>query len=606
MKKTVAFIAAMLAVSIAFAQYENADAVFEKITKEYTLNEDGSTDFHYFKQLRLNSYVAFNRLYGETFIIYNPDFQNLKINESYTIMADGTRVETPDNAYNEVLPRAAAHSDAHSHLREMVVTHTGLERGATIYLDYTLHTAAEFLPALMGNEIIQESSPVKEMELVVKVPADVELSHKMYNLRTAPEMMIQGRQKVYTWKFAGIEASSKEPMQGDYQPETPRLVFSSVQNAGMLIDWLADQKAFEYKLNEEMKTWAASQKDPEDEIGSMLKIQKEVAENIALDRAPAEWTGYRMRTPIEVWKSNGGNQLEKAILLASLLRAADFNAVPVMAGPRQFFDEEAGNLLLLDHSLVMVNTKGNGTLYLSAANTDNQSLGYKMTDLVMVPLRAGTDLNLVNPPTVTNEIDVEGSLKFEDIDKLTGMLEVELLGAVNPFLLLKENPEGIKAKFTGGIIAKDDEAVKIENSNPEQTTLALKVKKTDSLQSIAGYYRYELPVMRTGFESWRISYLPYERQVLMVLPFTIEEEYEYEINIPEGYSFSNRELNIDVKSRAGSVKITSKIKGTKMEIKREIHLKETAISPADYQKFRDMINEWLDDDYRAVVFQKSR
>lgn len=606
MKKTVAFIAAMLAVSIAFAQYENADAVFEKITKEYTLNEDGSTDFHYFKQLRLNSYVAFNRLYGETFIIYNPDFQNLKINESYTIMADGTRVETPDNAFNEVLPRAAAHADAFSHMREMVVTHTGLERGATIFLDYTLHTEADFMPALMGNEMIEESSPIKEMELVVKVPADVELNYKMYNLRTAPEIMIQGRQKVHTWKFAGIEASSKEPMQGNYQPETPRLVFSSAPNAGMLIDWVTDQKAFEYKLNEEMKTWAATQKDPEDEIGSMLKIQKEVAENMALDRAPAEWKGYRVRTPIETWKSNGGNQLEKTILLASLLRAADFNAVPVMAGPQRFFDKEAGNLLLLDHSLVMVNTKGNGTMYLSATNPDDQSLHYKMADMVMVPLSKETDLNLIEPAKVTNEIDVEGNLKFESIGKLSGNLEVELIGAVNPFLLLKENPAGIKSKFTGGIIAKEDNAVKIENSNPEQSELTIKVEKTDSLKALSGYYRWELPVMRTGFESWRISYLPYGRMTPVVLPFAIEEEYDYEIEIPEGYSFANRELNVEVKSRAGSVKITSKIKGNKMEIERELHLEKNVISPDDYQEFREMINQWLDTDYRIIVFEKTQ
>ena len=242
MKKYIIIIITAIFCTTAFAQNENADAVFEKITKTYTLNDDGSISYRYFKELKLNTYMSFNRLYGETFIVYNPEFQELKINEAYTIMADGKKVEVPDNAFNEVLPRPAAHSATFNHLREMVVTHTALERGATIFLDYTLTTKPGYWPGLMGNEIIEESSPVNEMEIVEKVPAAVELDHEIYNVRHAHEIMVVGNHKEYTWKFAGINASPKERFRGDH-PETPRLVFSTQEHPGEEFNWVMRKKA---------------------------------------------------------------------------------------------------------------------------------------------------------------------------------------------------------------------------------------------------------------------------------------------------------------------------------------------------------------------------
>jgi len=64
----------------------------------------------------------------------------LQIHESYTRQKDGNIVKTPANALVEVLPSAAANAPAFNALREMVVVHTGLELGATIYLDYSITT----------------------------------------------------------------------------------------------------------------------------------------------------------------------------------------------------------------------------------------------------------------------------------------------------------------------------------------------------------------------------------------------------------------------------------------------------------------------------------
>ena len=58
-------------------QANESDALFNKVSKTFTLNADGSMNTRVVKQVKLLTYNAFHRLYGETFIVYNPESQKL-------------------------------------------------------------------------------------------------------------------------------------------------------------------------------------------------------------------------------------------------------------------------------------------------------------------------------------------------------------------------------------------------------------------------------------------------------------------------------------------------------------------------------------------------
>lgn len=603
MKQTILIVISIFFLTAASAQNENADAVYEKLIREYTLKNDGSTSFREFKQLKLQTHLSFNRLYGETFIVYNPEFQKLTINEAYTIMADGTRIETPENAFNEVLPRNAALSATANHLREMVVTHTALEIGATIFLDYTLTSARGFMPGLMATEIIEASSPVIGMEVIVNVPPDVELNHRMTGLRTAPEIMVVGSQKVYKWKFAGLQASPKEQYRGKLQPSTPRLTFSAAGNIYDLVKWITNQPAFEFRLNDQMKIMVDSLRAKQtDEINTLLTIQKEVVSNMAFERYDPAWLGFQAKNPVEVWKSNGGSKLEKSILLAALLRHANFNAVPVLTFPRQFFDQNSGNLALLDDIAIMVNTKGFGKIYLSAVSTDNQSLEYSFADCILIPLTK-EPVTWVEPADGLNSITVAARFTFGEDLKPKGQIDMDLQGQLNPFLALQEDKSSIKGQLSGGLV-KDGEAVQVVNSNVAKSTLVLKAESDNAANEQSEYYRWMLPAMNNGFDRWRINYLESSRIDAFVMPNRIAEKYVYTIELPKGYEFVSRRSNDRFKSEAGSVSIEFKPKDNLIEITREIKITETTVTPAEYQEFRMMVNAWLDQHSRVVVFRK--
>ena len=220
----------LLSSGVLFSQDENYDAVYLKLSKEYTLNPDGSMDYRYIKKLKLQTYRSFNNLYGETFIVYNPNFQSLKINEVFTIMADGKKVVSPANAFNEVLPGFAASAPAYNNLREMVVTHPGTERNAVLNLDYQLHSDKDFYPALMGNDLLAEYEPVKDLTVRIRIPLSVKLNYSILNIISEPVVTNEGIFKVYTWSFKDIPAIAAEEFQKSSYDLYPRLIFSTAQD----------------------------------------------------------------------------------------------------------------------------------------------------------------------------------------------------------------------------------------------------------------------------------------------------------------------------------------------------------------------------------------
>ena len=183
----------------------SSEAEFRKLSKTYTLRADGSQEMRVQKELTLFTHAAMNGLYGETFIVYNPDFQKLEIHESYTRQKDGTVVQTPANAFVEVLPAAAANAPAYNQLKEMVVVHTGLELGATIVLDYSIVSKAGYLPELDVCCPVKELSPIKEFTFRLNVPAGKSVHYELLNASAQPSIVQRDGMKSFTWTLKEVK-----------------------------------------------------------------------------------------------------------------------------------------------------------------------------------------------------------------------------------------------------------------------------------------------------------------------------------------------------------------------------------------------------------------
>lgn len=585
------------------SQDTNPDAVYLQLKKEYTLHADGTLDYRYSKKQKLLTYRAIHNLYGETFLVYNPEYQDLKINEAFTIMADGKKVTSPPNAFNEVLPSVAANAPAYNQLREMVVTHTGIERDATINLDYVLHSGKEYSPFLAGNEVFADTEPIEELTVIVRIPQGKTLSFRMFHSDLKPLITVEGSYTVYTWKQKNIPAIPAEEFQKTGNALYPRLIFSTAENRNVLYQLLVKQPAFGFEATGEMKNAIESVlMESREKTDIILKLQEKVVNDVVLWPIPMKYTGYRCRPAPVTWNSNGGTLMEKAVLLAALLREAGIPADPVFAIPDDFYKDAPATFTDVEDILVKAELTETGPVYLSLNSLNPQNLKYGNPGKTLVSLRRGSLPDAARAEEYRNRISVQGSFMVTDKKQLSGDISGGFLYNCNPWLTFLRDKNKAKTYFTGGLSPSDLKELKVATSTPDETFLTYKVQKETPFRKDSNYYTFTLPLVVNGIESWGMKLFPKSRQTPVEVPFLLEESYEYSIVLPAGGRLFTQAVRANIRNGTGAFLFEVIPENDKITVRKSIRIVKRIIDPADYPDFKEMMDAWNSEKYRKVIF----
>ena len=314
MKKYIFLLIIGLSVSLT-SQGQAYEAVYNKIAESYTINSDGSAEYRYQKEIQLNTHMSFNNLYGETFIVYNPAYQTLKINECYTKQKDGTIIKAPNNAFNPSLPSFAVDAPAYNNLTEMVVTHTGLELGCTVYLDYTITSKPGFLASQDVYKVMNEMSPIKDYQITITSSQPL-----TYEQTIKPGVEPQKSGNTYTWNFKNIPARLPETTVAStvspfFFASTQQSNEARVKAITELINKAAGSSVNNYKGNPKI-----------------CCITKYVTTEVGNSQVPLAYAN-QVRPAQEVANSAYGTNMEKAALMLSLCKAAKIPAEVVLTFP---------------------------------------------------------------------------------------------------------------------------------------------------------------------------------------------------------------------------------------------------------------------------------
>lgn len=596
---------ALLCSSTLPAQDDRYDAVYFSLTKEYTLNADGSMDYRYIKEQKLQSYRSFHSLYGESFIVYNPTFQKLKFNEVFTIMADGKKVKAPDNAFNEVLPSFAANSAAFNMLREMVVTHTGLERNATIHFDYTLHSAPGSFAVFGASELLAENEPVKNLVIRVKVPAGRKLYFQVFNAAFPPEITKEGAMEVYTWSLKDMAALSPEEYQPGGNTHFPRLLFSTSDSRAEVFEHLTRQPAFGYDatpvLKREVETMSATLKDP---LPLVLKIQERVVGEIRLMAVPMRFMAYGVRPAAEVWTSGSGTALEKAVLMTTLMQSAGLDAKPFAVIRSGLLSDKAVTLGEIEDFGVRVALKEEGVLWLSATTLSSNSLAY------ILPGRSFITFGRDMKPEVKRQEDpvfhtrMIGTMMLSSDPILTGELTLALRGTAYPWFSLIRDKNRARNSITGSIAGSISETK--ESSLTRDALYQVYTLKTDHpFRADSNFYWFTLPSVSTGIDGWGIKSLSAKRDNPIELPATGNETLQLSITLPAGFSLYVGERKVSVNNKAGSFTLEAKQEDGKVVVKRNLKIDNRTFGRDLYPDAKELLDAWNNPRNRELIFIRS-
>ena len=318
-------ILAVCMMAAAFGKAPEKDAVYKLVSKSYTLNTDGSTEFRKRTELQIFTRMTFDH-FGETFITYNPDFQELIINEAYTIRKDGSKVETPQNAFNPMLPEGCTKCERLNGIRTMVVTHTALEYDAVIVLDYTIRSKNFFFQELLEKVDLQEEVPVEKYVVSVTTP-DYKPAKFVLNgkLSYTESENSNKNMKTTTMTFTDLPALPTDEylFPGEYKAVT----FYTMDEPHHIVGKIAQQNAMQKFSNQKITDFFRSRvKEDMTDMDKVLSVRDYIHDNIQTNHLDARVLNYMFASPQQVWESNCALPIEKNILLAGVLQSLGYDA----------------------------------------------------------------------------------------------------------------------------------------------------------------------------------------------------------------------------------------------------------------------------------------
>lgn len=555
-----------------------SEAEYKKLSKAYTLNADGSQELRYSMELTLFTHTAMNGTYGESFIVYNPEYQVLKINSSYTKQKDGNIVKAPDNAFVEVLPRAAADAPAYNNLKEMVVVHTGLELGATIYLDYTLTSKPGYLPELDIYDELLQTSPVKEYTISLSAPESKPLFYTLQNNSAKPAVSTANGMKTVTWKLNNLPASSRDPFVSAANGDVPFLTASTYASNGDALKALYAQftPATDVQLAAIAENITEGKKNDAEKVQAILK---HVNENLGFSRLSLSDAGYKIRSSNDVIYSAYGTEAEKANLLNGLLNAAGIKA-ETAAIYRVKADPASCGLNTISGLVVVAHADGKQYVMSPASN---KMAGWNGITPVISLTNAGTPV-AVNTPS--GDIDYKVTLSVT-AEKADAQVNATIGNAYLPYY------GSYLPTFAGG----DKDATEAKRQNG--TTISYKASQ--NLKANNGYVMVSLPDAPVSLAHSYYCQMNSSRKDNLLLPCKANERYTYTVQLPEGMKLSTPEAVKTIENAAGKVVISVKQNGNTAEVERSLQLNNRLYTPAQFTNLRNLLTEWGNASNRTLL-----
>ncbi|MFA6767793.1 MAG: DUF3858 domain-containing protein, partial [Parabacteroides sp.] len=114
----------------------------------------------------------------------------------------------------------------------------------------------------------------------------------------------------------------------------------------------------------------------------------------------------------------------------------------------------------------------------------------------------------------------------------------------------------------------------------------------------------ELTEPINSFANFHFGRLNSIRKENLLLPRLVDEEYSYEVQLPDGLALQTPITNRIISNAAGKMLYVVKKEGNKALITRNLQLNKQLYTPAGYSALRALMTEWGNINNRTLVFKK--
>ncbi|MBP7147748.1 MAG: DUF3857 domain-containing protein [Acidobacteria bacterium] len=550
-------------------------------------------------------------------IDWNDARAEMKIERARALGQDGHVVETQANSLVPNTAEELQWAVPYAHLRELTVAHVGVELGGTTELAYTIADRAPSGVPLWGALELDAPVPLVAQRVRFELPDGTKLAYAQPAGLAAPEIATRDGVVSYTFDLRDVPPRVLAELPGGALPPG-MLVYSAAPGWAFVSRWLGERLAPALAADAAVKARAAELAgETLSSAERLARIHEFVVDGVRTIHWPLEAFDYAARPAGEVLASSVGHPLDKAVLLAALLREAGFAPRVALATAGRAFAAEVPSPAQFEDAWVAV-ALGGRTLWLDpTAPHDRRNAAQLAGRWVLVPDAGEAAAQPVQVPELdpsSNAALLRAELKLAPPAgggpglRLGGVADLDLGGTYDPLAGFDRSQDrygalarGVASRF--GAQAKD---TFVARDTGEE--LALRVELADGAlgESLAADAPLALVLPRVpgalSAESLQL-YRP-RRTLPLAIAAPAREVVEVVLQLPEGWEAARVPEELALAGDAASATRSVRRDGSKLTIRTELKLARAVIEPGVYPQLRAALAAVDSEAARTVILRR--
>ena len=585
------------------ARYKGNDAVVLFDSLVVTLDDENHIARRRHRAVMLFTDNAINR-YGDPRILFNAASQELSIVAARVYMRDATIVDTQKNGINQTTPFALDHAPDYADWQETVVTHVGIEKGCVAELHYVIRDVTPS-PWLSGVEIFSSEDPVQSRVLVVMPGRGRELNATSQNGAPA----FASSEEIWSWTLRDI--AGRTPVdggmwEGDY---FPAVYYSTAPRWDDVLPTLAEDliakssavPAVEARVRDALKDLTTD----EDKVLAIHRLAMKAVSDV---HAPFNLLSTPARSASRIYDTGYASPLDRAVLLAAMLRTAGYNPgfVLVSAGRAMGGDVPAPELF--SRVAVSVSVNDAGELILDPTAPFEHDPSFAFAGKTLAYLGPEARVSTLPAKTVTDSrSELTLVLKPGKDSGLEGRGTAILKGAFSPYYIVRKDGNGLE-DFMKQRVSSLFDGAKLDTWNPRllerdraEIEFAFTVPLPDTKKGERVYITLPKPfdTALSGIERVHVERSDYA-DAIRIEPCALEMSCT--IELPAGWKLITTRFEANEKNDIGSALVDFQAQSDgPCVFRKELVLNRDVVRPASYGDLRLLLRAMGED---RIVLEK--
>ncbi len=595
-----------------YDKYPDLDGIMVRQMIRLTLDASGKVERHEEHALKLLSGHLTRQNRFDPRVHWNDDRAELRIDQARTYMRDGTAV---DAKANSLVPNTADEMQwavPYANQRVMTIAHVGVEHDATSVTAYTITDRKPAGVPLWGVLELQDIVPILDQWITIQVPEGTTLNFRGIDCQLKPKVETKDGLVSYVFHRTDIPPVNTSEFAGTHQGMA-RLAFTTAP------DWKFVRQYLEKSIEPALSPTPALLKKTDEIVGeATLGAEKRalihtfVVDGVHSVHWPIEAFDYAPRSAADVLDTSVGHGLDKAVLLAAMLRAAGMDASVALVASEPMAEDAVAALPQLDQAWVVIES-GHHHYWMDPMASANAHNGTDMAGKTALILDGG-DHGLETMHALTAEQNraamrvvvavADGGHELT----LSGSADLDLAHGYNPLAgydRTSDRQQGLAgkvAKVWGGAKASE---VFVGAQGSTLTSLHTEFDGGTIEVPDHGLVRLAVPRVPGAICGGKLGTHRGVRTQVLPLPGPATERVAIELTIPKGYELAAAPGAVGISNSVGSVQREVTQDGNKLTISTILRIEVGEVAPAAYPQLRALLDAMMSESAHTVLIQKT-